>query len=46
VGLAAALREKIEGAIRSRDEAIDAGSDKDRDHHGRVLNFWLARVLS
>ena len=33
VGLAAALRQKVEIVVRSRNEAVDAGADKDGCRH-------------
>jgi len=37
VGFAAALRKKVEIAVRSRDEAVDAGADKDGYRHRRLF---------
>jgi hypothetical protein len=37
MGFAAARRQKVEIAIRSRNEAVDAGADKDRDCGRRLL---------
>jgi hypothetical protein len=37
MGFAAARRQKVEIAIRSRNEAVDAGADKHRDCGRRLL---------
>ena len=37
VGFAAALRQKVEVAVRSRNEAVEAGANKDRNYHRRRL---------
>src|SRR2546426_12163812 len=37
VGFATALRKKVEIAVRSRDEAVDAGADKDGYRHRRLF---------
>jgi hypothetical protein len=36
MGFAAARRQKVKIAVRSRNEAVEAGADKDRYHH------WLS----
>src|ERR1700722_18282506 len=37
VGFAAVRRQKVELAVRPRDEAVNAGADKHRDRHGGFL---------
>jgi hypothetical protein len=39
VRLAAVCRQKVEGAVRSRNEAVEAGADKDGCHHGNLFSM-------
>src|ERR1019366_1155223 len=45
VGFAAALRQKVEIAVRPRDEAVDADPDKDRYLHSGLLWEQIASGL-